>query len=205
MNEPTTSPTVTEARPGVSSWVLRLILVVLLGGAIGLVWWSLFRLHPLQRAAAELNQQVNRLSADIDAMESRWNPRAVEQLTVSYTEARGQIFANQDALAGWLAEVRQRAVPLALDMSARLGVAATQTVADVKLSMIPASVEIEVQPTIGIDTPDTPYQRVLRVGQYLASTDKRADITELTVMGGSNSVSRAVAVVNLWAGEEVKP
>jgi hypothetical protein len=52
---------------------------------------------------------------------------------------------------------------------------------------------------------ESAYQRVLRLAQRLTATQKRADLAELTVFGGTNSISSAVMVFDLWAGEGGAP
>ena len=92
-------------------------------------------------------------------------------------------------------------VPLALDANAEFGKAAVSQTPDKKVTTIPATVSIQVKPVEGLESYSSPYQRVLRLTQYLGAGVKRADLVELDVSGSSNSVNRAVAVLNFWAGE----
>ena len=67
--------------------------------------------------------------------------------------------------------------------------------------MIPATIFLEVHPTTE-QPAQPPYQRLLQLAQQLGAGEKRTDLAELTVWGGTGSVSRATVVLNLWAGEE---
>src|SRR5258708_23999129 len=69
-------------------------------------------------------------------------------------------------------------------------------------AIVPASVTLEVRPAIG--GTQTPYQRMLRLGQQLAAEGKRADLAELDVNGGPLSLTHGVFGFNFWAGEERK-
>ena len=53
-----------------------------------------------------------------------------------------------------------------------------------------------------IEAIQSPYQRLLRLSHLLTSQERRVDLTELTVIAGSNSIQQATLVLNLWAGKE---
>jgi hypothetical protein len=42
----------------------------------------------------------------------------------------------------------------------------------------------------------------VQLAQQLNTEEKRTDMTELTISGGTGSISEAVVVLRLWAGEE---
>ena len=58
-----------------------------------------------------------------------------------------------------------------------------------------------MRPAPGDARGKSPYERVLAFGQQLAAHGKRADLAELNVAGGADSISRAVLVLNLWSGD----
>ena len=96
--------------------------------------------------------------------------------------------------------LEEQAVPLALDINVDFGKSSKQTTEEEKLAVIPASVTLVVRPTVG--GTQTPYQRMLRLGQQLGAEGKRADLAELTVNGGPLSITKGIMVFNLWAGED---
>ena len=67
-----------------------------------------------------------------------------------------------------------------------------------ELSIILSSVALEVRLEPGGMEP--PYQRLLRFSQQLVGDGKRADLAEMIVEGGPNSITRADMVFTLWAG-----
>ena len=71
-----------------------------------------------------------------------------------------------------------------------------------KLAMIPATIFLEVRTTTDQSAAQSPYQRLVQMAQQLGAGEKRTDLAELSLSGGTGSVSRAVMVLNLWAGEE---
>jgi hypothetical protein len=94
----------------------------------------------------------------------------------------------------------EEAAPLALETTVHFGNITDKTTEKENLSVIPASVTLVVRPTIG--GTQTPYQRMLRLGQLLGAEGKRADLAELTVNGGPLSITKGILVFNLWAGED---
>ena len=64
---------------------------------------------------------------------------------------------------------------------------------------------VEVQPLPAAQIAASPYQRILLLSQRLSTQEKRADLTELTVTGGTNSINHAVFGLHLWAAEGKTP
>ncbi|HUS37560.1 MAG TPA: hypothetical protein VM680_19585, partial [Verrucomicrobiae bacterium] len=62
--------------------------------------------------------------------------------------------------------------------------------------------EVTLQPNVNERTNVTPYARLLKFTDELASSPKRLDLLELSVTGDSNSVSQAQVVMQLLAGEK---
>jgi len=184
-----------------NAFLIRLALFSFLAGSLGLTSWSINRLLRLQGQNKALNTTFSRLSIEVEQMQARWTSATIEQLLGRYSELAPQLFAGQDALMAWLKEFRQQLVPLALEANAEFGRAAVSQTPDMKVTTIPATVSIQVKPVEGLESYSSSYQRVLRLTQYLGASVKRADLVELDVSGSSNSVNRAVAVLNFWAGE----
>lgn len=208
MSNPTPNP---ERRPAAliptggfnyRDLLLRGLLMVSVIGSLALVWWSLQRLAPLQQRTRVLSTTIARLSSEVDQMEGKWTQPQVEQLIQKFSQVQGHLIVGQTGLEGWLQNLKQQVLSMALDVKADFGKAGPQEAGSQKLAVIPTTVSVEVKPASGIESVQTPYQRVLQLSQRLTAQERRADLVELSVVGGTNSVSRAVAVVNLWAGEE---
>jgi len=181
--------------------LFRAAIVVVLLASLALAWWTFVqRLVPLQRQSRELTSRVGRLSTEVDSLERKWTPAQVEQIRASHKQAHSTLFADENALGAWLQHLEEQATPLALDFKLEFGKSTAQTNSPEKLAVIPATVSIDFQPALG--TAESAYQRLLRLGRQLAAEGKRADLAELTAMGGANSVTRASLVFNLWAGED---
>lgn len=207
MNPPTPVPAarVRPPRPGRINYrevLLRVGLVLVVVGAVALMWWSYRRLVPLQQRTRELNATVTRLSSEVDEMQRRWSGADIEQLNQKSDRVQAQLFSGPPELEAWLRELKEQVVPLALDINANFGKTSAAAPEDQKLATVPATVSVEVKPAPGIPGVQTPYQRILQLSQRLTAQEKRADLVELSVAGGTNSVSRAVVVLNLWAGQE---
>ena len=104
-----------------------------------------------------------------------------------------------------LANLKEQVSPLALDAKADFGRTIPQATNEADLVIIPTTIAVDVQPAAGSQGYESPYQRVLRLCQRLSAQQKRADLAELRVTGGTGSVSSAMMVFHLWAGEEGEP
>lgn len=185
-----------------SGWeaLFRFLNVVLIAGAIAFAWWTYSRqLVPLQNQSRQISAALNRLSAEVDVLERKWPLVQREQIRTDYQEVRNELFADEAELSRWLVRIEEEAAPLALDVKVDFGKSIAQTAEQEKLAIVPASVTLEVRPAIG--GTQTPYQRMLRLGQQLAAEGKRADLAELDVNGGPLSITHGLLVFNLWAGE----
>lgn len=187
-------------------WVFRLVVVLLLVGSIALAWWSLkFRLLPAQKQSRELSVSVTRLSTEVDDLERQWSKVKQDEVTRRLNQAHAQLFDNQDAVQSWLFNIKAQSDPLLLDAKASLGKSLPKTTNGQEIAIIPATVSVSVVPIFGVQDKESPYQRILRFSEGLATLQKRADLIDLTVLGGTNSVNSAGLVFHLWAGEGNPP
>jgi len=214
--KPDLAPMTTEAvaaaqrgQPGMMSkakrlthWevIFRIAVVLVMLGSIAFPWWTYSaRLIPLQKQSRDLTSANSALSADVDKMDRKWSKEDAEFIREKYKEVYASLFADEAALKEWLHRLEQRALPLSLDVHVDIGSGISQ-LRDEKLAIVPASVTLQVHPML--NSKDSPYQRLLRLGQQLSTEGKRADLAELTVIGGTGSITNATLVFNLWAGEE---
>jgi hypothetical protein len=181
--------------------LFRLINFSLILGSLGLAWWTFNkRLIPLQQRSRQLASRLQTLGNEVDDMSRKWPKFERDQIRSDYQEVRNELFADESELGRWLMRLEEQSSPLALDIKVEFGKSTTRTTENEKLAIIPAAVTLVVRPTVGGN--QTPYQRMLRLGQQLGAEGKRADLAELTVNGGPLSITRGVLVFNLWAGEE---
>jgi hypothetical protein len=187
-------------KPKRSEAVFRAIVVIIIVGSLALAWWAFaVRFVPLQKRARDLTSSVSRLSTELDALERRWTKEESAEVRARYQELHTQLFSDTAALQAWLTRLEEMAIPLALQPSVSFGDPRPQLTNDFKVGVIPANVSLEVRPLL--NATESPYQRVLRLGQKLATEGKRSDLAELTVSGGPVSITQAQLVFNLWAGE----
>src|ERR1035441_8305095 len=203
---PPPAPPPPPSNTGHGDVLFRAITLIMVLGSVAVIWWSFaLVLFPQQKQSRELSSLVSRQSAEVDVLEHVWTKTAAEQVTNQFGQVEGKLFEGQAGLEGWLADIKDQAVPLALDVRANLGSGSPQTVGGHTLSVIPATVSVEVQPARPEMPTSSPYRRILQLSQRLAGEDKRADLTELTVAGGTNSIGHAVLVLNYWTGKEGTP
>ena len=210
MNAPQT-PSASEKRPAAPAqtsgaesqeWLSRVGFLVVLAGAIGLTWWSLTRvLAPRQEEARKMGTTVARLSGEVEDLERRWNKAKTARVNERFDAIHAELFGGPLGLETWLANLKEQVVPLSITVQAEFGNASPLATNGQRLVIVPAMLSVDVQslaPTQGVATP---YQRLLLLSQHLAAQEKRADLTELTVMGGPSSINHAVFGLNLWAAE----
>ncbi len=94
---------------------------------------------------------------------------------------------------------------MGLNVRGDFGAVSTKLAGTRALAIVPVMVQVEVQPAGPEAHAASAYQRILQLSQRLVGGDKRTDLTELTVIGSTNSISRAVLALNYWADDVRKP
>src|SRR5216117_2320812 len=178
---------------------VRLALLFVFAASVALAWWSINRLPASENLLARQNTKITELENQIDEFGRRWNPQEAEQIAGRFKQSQEQLFAGQDALGGWQADLKQQADQLAV--SVKPGVTNTQDCPLPGKRFAIMSATVEVRPiTPGIRT-NSPYLRLLSFAQNLSSQNKRVDLIELKASGSSNSVTEAKMDVQLWSLE----
>jgi outer membrane murein-binding lipoprotein Lpp len=192
--------------PRLNHWELlfRVVIFLVLIASLALAWLTFTKVFvPAQRQSRELSAKFAALSSDVDQLERKWGPAEADEIRRSYREVYGQLFADQSALEAWLANLQAQAGPLGLEAVVDFGQSSPAATNEQKLAVVSASVSLEVRPVPG--RVESPYQRLLQFTRQLAAEGKRADLAEMTVVGGTTSIPQATLVFSLWAGEEGKP
>jgi hypothetical protein len=186
--------------------LFRVIILVAVLGSVAVIWWSFGRvLSPRQQQSRELSLQVARLSAEVDDLDRQWTQAQMANVTNQFSQVDFTLFEGRAGVEAWVANLKELTASLALDVGVELGQPSQQTAGGRTLAVIPATVSVKVQPAGPETKPQSPYGRILMLGQLLSFENKRADLTELMVDGGANSIGRAVLVLNYWTGKEGTP
>jgi hypothetical protein len=184
--------------------LFRAVIILVLLASLALAWWTFTKVFiPVQRRSLELSTKFAALSSEVDQLERKWDKTDAEEIRRRYREVHGQLFADEASLEAWLANLQAQAGPLGLETKIELSPSRPAATNEQTLAIVSASISLEVRPLPGGD--DTPYQRLLLFTRRLAAEGKRADLAQMTVVGGSASIPRATLVFSLWAGEEDKP
>ena len=183
-------------------WIWRTVFFVLIAGSLALSWWSLSqRLAPLEKRSAELSSSVARMSSEVDDLERKWSRAQAEETSRWAEQARDELFADQTALEAWLASVRLQAAPLGLLPKAEFDKPIETATRSEKLAIIPASLTLDFHSAPGGPEKPSAYSRLLRLTERLSAYSKRADLTEMKVESGIDSISHATLLFGLWATE----
>jgi hypothetical protein len=166
--------------------------------ALGLLYWSVFvRLLPVAAENNLQSRQMTRLSDDLELLRRRFSPAEVESIKARYTAAQEMLFVPEQEMANWETQILEQARVGTLDAKVKMG--APQPASGIDgINAITA--EVSMQPNLIMGATLTPYARMLKFTQALATSPKRLDLVELSVTGDSNSVSQAQAVVQLLTG-----
>lgn len=186
----------------VRDWILRALILVVIAGSVALVWWSYQRLVPVQQQAREANALLARLANEVRTMETKYPQEVIDRIRADHRAAQGLLFGGENAVAPWFESLQEDLIPLALEGRASFGVPKAAQAAGQGLAIVPATVSVDLKPAADITSVATPYVRLLRFVDLLGRQAKRVDLLDLQVSGGSNSVAKASATLELWAGTE---
>ncbi len=84
---------------------VRLLLLFVFAASVALAWWSINRLPASEKKLAQQNTKITELEKQIDEFGRRWNPQEAEQIAGRFKQSQEQLFAGQDALGGWQADL----------------------------------------------------------------------------------------------------
>jgi hypothetical protein len=184
----------------------RVIIVAFLLLSVFLLWWSFIRvLTPRMKESRNLTTAVARLSSQVDDLDRQWAPADIETVTNQYALVPSHLFSDQMALDLWLAGLKDQVNSLALTVKADFGKTTTQVEGEEKFGIISASNSVDIGNAPLDGQMASPYQRLLRLIQTISTQEKRADLMELTVAGGTNSIYHATLGYNFWTAGEVTP
>jgi len=182
-------------------WIWRVVVFSLLVASVGLLGWSYYRVYlPRQKISRDLNVTVEKLATEVDDMESHWSKAEISQINEKFPRVQPRLFADQAEIAEWLADFRDQIQPLNLDIKTDPGSTGDRTTNCPGLFILPTTMVITF-PAVGREAgTSSPYQRFLQFAQRISSQDKNADLDEMSVDSGGNSIGRAVVRIDFWMG-----
>ena len=181
-------------------WVLRSLLMVPTLAAIVLVWHATTRLDRVQREMADLETQNGRLYRDIENVEREWMTGDIEAVKTRHDEVMTRMRGGTELVSLWLQQANERASQLSLEIVPRFETPMVRTIGSTTVTLVPAT--LDVRPAPGQDADGRAvYQRLLDLCLHLSTQPNRADLMQLSVQTGSNSVSKATVSFSLWTKE----
>lgn len=181
-------------------WI-RLVMFGLVAVSVLVLSRSVNRLLKAQAQTRAASAQLARLENEVRALKSKWRQEEIEELEARFARLPSLLFPEDEALGEWLRSLRSQADPLALDTKVEFGTAAVPVAKTKSVATIPATVTVQLKPGEPTAPPRSPYNRLLYLISHLVRHPRRADIVGVEVRSTSNSVSHAVAKINLWAIE----
>lgn len=193
-------PPMRAPRTAGSVWGVRLGLLAGVGVALAVLYWSVFvRLLPVTTEHNAQARQLTRLSDELELLRRRYAPAEVDEIKARYSRAQESVFNQAQELSDWETQVVDQARIATLDAKVKLNAPQPASAEMQDIKSVTAEVNLQADAIPGAKV--TPYARVLKFTETLATSPKRIELMELSVTGDSNSVSHAQAVVQLLAGE----
>jgi hypothetical protein len=182
-------------------WIGRVVVFSLLLASAGLLGWSYYRVYlPRQKVNADLNVIVQKLAAEVDAMESHWSKSAISQINDKFPLVQPRLFADPAEIAAWLVDFRDQIQPLNLDIKTDQASTGDRSTNCPGLVVLPATMVVTFPTTGRSAEKSSPYQRFLQFAQRVTSQDKNVDLDQMSVDSGGNSIGRAVVQIDFWMG-----
>lgn len=200
MNSPEHHPmgNASMARP----WLARLVMLLMLAGSVGLVWWRVNHLLLVDQQLEKASSAVAALDIEVQQLEQDWSPIEVAQVEERFNEARESLSGAPEEGAMWSGLLQEEALETSLLATIKLGQSQPHPQANLKLASTPAT--IELHPLMESAQTNIPYLNLMNFLGVLTKPNWRIDLLDLQVNGNSNSIYQATAVVQFWA-PVVKP
>jgi hypothetical protein len=187
-------------RSVVHNTLVRVLMLLVFGFSVWLAWRSVDRLPPVQRSLQTKDSERARLANDVQQLEMQWNAGEAERTEERFKEAGELLFAGPEERDRWQQEIKRHGVAMGFDAIVRLDNTQPPPQTEHKLSVQRLTLDLAAVP-FGRST-NSPYQRLLGFARTLENAKRRVDVIELSVVGASNSIHHARAVLELWARQE---
>lgn len=181
--------------------LIRVVMFGMVAVSVALLSRSINRVLGLQQQARDATTQLARVESETESLRGRWSAQQVKELEEKFSKLPSVIFPEQGAVGEWLRDLRSRAEPLALDPKVDFGTVSPPVIKGSGVVTVPATITVRLKPGEPSAPPRSAYHRLMYLLSHLVSHPRRADVVGIEVVGNTNSVSHAVANVNLWAGE----
>ncbi|HVR35837.1 MAG TPA: hypothetical protein VMS21_08300 [Methylomirabilota bacterium] len=178
--------------------LLRLFMLMVFVASVGLIWWSINRLAPLEKRIEEGNGRIAGLENDILQMELRWDADEAVATEAQFNEASGLLFSGQDEITMWQEDIKSSHGDI---LRVNFGPPTVRTLESPMPNRVFTTTEatLDLQPIQDESIETTPYERLLELTETLTTDKRRVDLLELTARGTSNSVSHARLLVRVWS------
>lgn len=181
--------------------IARLLVAIVLAGSLWLIWWSYYRVFfPHFKESRELTQTVSKLTTEVDQLKNMWSTKDIEEIDKKTGMVQTNLFADQAQLHAWLANLRDQAMAMGVDLKADFARSLEQTDAEPRFLIFPTKLSVQFQPVPGPAKGPSPYLRLLQLTQLLTAEEKADCLNELTAESGPRSIDHAVMGFNFWTG-----
>ena len=190
-----------EPRSAKSAWMVRAVILLSVAGCLVLLYWSVFiRLLPVTTEHREKALEMTRTADELEQLRGRWTEQQIAEIKERYARAQEALFQRDEELAAWEEATRNEASMRALAATVKRQPAIPITSTADRINRITA--QLNVVPEVIFGSTNSPYNRLLPFANAIAHSPKRLDLIELSVVGNSNSISEAQAVVQLFSREK---
>lgn len=182
--------------------LVRVVILLILASSVGLVLRSVNRLRSVNAQLKLESLAVSSLGNEVQQLEQGWNPVKSAQTEEQFKAANEALFGGTEEMVTWQSRLPEEALASSISAIVQPSQSQPYPAAEMKLSVLP--VKIELQPVLESQRTNISYQQLLTFAELFQKSNRRIDLVELHVLGNSNSVRQATALVRLW-GREGKP
>lgn len=181
--------------------LIRVVMFGMVAASIVLLSRSINRALASAQQARGIGDKLVKVESETESLRKRWTDEQVEELEEQFSKLPSVIFPEHDAVGDWLRDLRSRAEFLALDPKVEFGTATMPVIKDSGVVTVPVTITVQIKAGEPSAPPRSAYHRLMFLLSHLVSHPRRADVVGIEVLGNSNSITKAVATVNLWASE----
>jgi len=176
-------------------WLARIILIILIVGSTGAIWWSINERLALIYGARSIQQQQAKIQLDIDRLQMQWSSQNHEKIAADLLVAETRLMPDQSTLADWLSGFITAAQNQQIKLVYNVGRARPSTQKLGNIQLIP--VQIILRPSDRLKQADA-YKKILDFARNITDNRWRMDVSTASVSGNGSEFEQLEIHIEMW-------
>lgn len=164
--------------------------------ATGLFVTGYQRLRPVLRESAELTGHLGTLVSRVEMSEQVLRDAERDEVSSRLEQLKEPLLGGETEIRAWLKAAESEARKFGWSLVHEVGQAERRAEAGLDLLEIP--VQMVMRATAGGDRPGVSRRAILRMGEWITRSARRADLLEMTVNAPEGDMIEAAFTVHLW-------